>query len=439
MSSIDNIPVEILGYIFYSLVPHRSLDDPQRDIDPQYWSLSYNTITCLRLVSRHWNQVILSDSWFWSDIAIRVDLHDDPHYPYEPPLDVLQMWIDRSEGAPLHIMLELPECFGLTPRGSQGPSHHMRDEFDAREYLWEIIPLLMNCSTQWRGLSVTATVDALTTIFSLLDQVPQLQMVDLCILYDSDHDNLKGFKQLAPMLEKITFLKLLSIPGVNPVSEAHDYIYLDIPPRTLSRITELELGEAIRRPILLSVLRECSALRWTDVNSGWPVEDTTLPVQRFQLPYLETLILGLDGNIHQFFDFIELPNLSVLQVSTLYPGIDASTAMLSHIFPRVSHPLQIFIWNTLPLEVLEAFLLGDDMRLFAIPVFHAGYTRAAAPEEAEATTENARATLAHLFPNKNFAFTKDSHSFGWVDWDVYRQWGHTLPYYPRSNVVRCFQ
>lgn len=110
---INNLPPELLSSIYLSLLPIPNTD---RIRYSNYYDKRISALTCIRLVSKHWNDAVLDTPGLWSYIEIQV----------AEWWDTTRLSLERSRAAPLHIRID----FGDTRSGS-------RDHMDqAVERVW---------------------------------------------------------------------------------------------------------------------------------------------------------------------------------------------------------------------------------------------------------------------------------------------------------------
>jgi hypothetical protein len=292
---IEKLPNELLIAIFDA-----TRDDP---FSVEYEE--YKSLEVLSHVSRHWRQLVLSVSYFWADIVIKL----------EQPLVRLAAYLERSQKCPLSITIE--SCTAVSKEqtllvldmickhGHRWWQFVLKPNEDTdigliSAYLSQGLPLPAPRLTCLR-LFLPFNPPILTTNFLWFKFCSGLRTLELYIARLHARPTVAEFRSLietSPLLENLTL-----VGEVFALSPTDDHAVIEI-----RSLTCLSIGTGTAENEYLSVLLELlstpalEALElWSLDEEGWDVFRKSISKGRTKFPLLRSLALievdfGKDGD-----------------------------------------------------------------------------------------------------------------------------------------------
>lgn len=415
---LDAVPSEILTEILL-LIKCAGQSNKSRSLFPQM----YQCTTTIRLVCHRWNQIVLAEPRFWSEIVIDVQSN---RLTRPPSISLVELCLRRSADVPITIDVRF-----FLPDG---------EEEELYQYCLDLFSMLELHLARWTSLTLNAYLLDLTKILpSSLNAATQLYKFEVAVVADEAGQRTMDLVSListTPSLRRlhyqVDFLHFGTLPP-NPYS-------LLPKPTTVQSLVHVELCIPFTLHSMLRILRECQSaihialksqpLQWeSDPHSKEP------PLGHFQLPRLQSLVVDVtDPSEYQFLDFLHCPSLILLNLTSFNALWSPVPKDLKHLYTFLNNApesLQIVIAYADGLmrdEALKFFSLNRiyDLRIFEIAPL--GPLPQEIEEDLRVNVRNERKEkeLKVAAVGRYIMGQEPRVAIGWVDIEMHQQWRGTL-------------
>lgn len=376
----------------------------------------YQCITDLRLVCHRWNQIILTDSRFWSEI--RVSVIGFGGICDAPPLSLVKMWLHRSANALITIDASLDEF-------TEGNERALG--FD---YFVDLFSVLEHYLPRCRSLTIRAELITILAVLPTSFSVAT-ELLDFCAVIGGVDDGCKreDVVSLVCLLDTMVSLRHLRLEMSFGFSPSH-LDPLISRSTTLRNLTRLELWIHFTLPSILRVLSECQSATHIGLESisSWENTSSGESFPHFRLPCLQSLVVKLFGQPdYRFLEFMDSPNLKLLNlISFMSEKRSLPTQRLTPVYNFLSNPpasLQMFSLSAYELTIKQILDFFLPIRIHDIPVFHI-VTRG--PFTREVEEDFARRVRKGKKELEIVTIGWIQTAIGWTDKYVYKKWQGAL-------------
>lgn len=373
----------------------------------------HRLITNIRLVCQHWNQIIVTDQRFWSEIQII--MHDSTlRKCILPPISLVKVWLHRSANRPITIHMWVDAYF-----------EDENEENDGYPYLMDLFSSLGSHMPRWKSLTIRTDLNTVRAILPTSFETA-IQLFDIDI----------DITAMDPANTEEQTVGLFSLLGTAPalrnldLSMALTYHHLSISnsvfipqPATLQNLTCLRSNILLTVPSTLRLLSECqAAIHITLLSYSTEVDIYgSEPPPRFRLACLQSLMIFFAGQPDfQFLEFMDSPNLKLLCLASGVLFSESSPYPPTYnVHANVPESLQIFSLFLGDSEADDILEFSLSRGLYNIPIFQISSSKTFTQE---AVNDFARKATDAGKGGKELKIMNERRGvIGWADDDLYQQ------------------